>query len=367
MSRIKRNKIYDDNDTLKIFIFTFEEYLKIVDCLSRIKPKDDNPDFTYILLQTKLMLIRKYETISDPVYLRNVLDAAKNLCSEKIAIFKKIDTEIDEIENNRMEIILSDGTKRSLHESIEDVAYGLYLHANKNNIEHLVKTDMTTYLFSIDKYVAFWENLLIETYDLINEMIDEKYERGSFEKATVVFTGHDSAQGKDIHSVSYWSNLRGRDAQPEEVKRMIEKISDEERNILSLAQEFIIELQKEEYSVKKLKQMIYPVCKPYWGDFSDAHKMISGIEIGFSSKVRFSDSKGIAYVLLFSHFDPNGLCIINQPHFSDDIHPLYLKKDNNRTGWKIVSINDLPDEIVRTVVIDPKSNVKKVFRKREKK
>jgi len=358
---LKRNKFYSDEDTLRIFVYTIEEYLKFAKCFSELDDAENNPDHKYILLQTKLLLIRKYEIINEPIYLRNVLDAVSATWPELTDSIDTLHKRIDEIESSKMEILLSDGTKRSLHESIEDVMYGMYLHAEKAKIEQLIKTNMTTYLFAVDRYVSYWESLLTDTYNLIEERISDKYTHDDFERASVIFAGDDSEQGQDIHSVPFWSNLRGRDAKPEEVQALFEQMSEEERGIAALAQLFILELQKDDYSVDFLKKMIYPVVKQYWGDFSNAHKMLSGIEFGYSSKVRFDDSGNNAHVLLFKNFNPEGLFIINQPHYSEDIVPLYLKRDDECSDWKIVSIGDPPDTLIKSITIDPNKIIKKLF------
>ena len=99
--------------------------------------------------------------------------------------------------------------------------------------------------------------------------------------------------------------------------------------------------------------MIHPLTHFYWKDFSDIHEEISQLELGCSTKVRFNDRHDIAYVVLFNKFDPNGMFFINQPHFSTDIACIYVKKENEKTGWKIVSINTEPDKLIKTVTLDP--------------
>lgn len=78
------------------------------------------------------MLIRKYETKTEPIYLRTVLEAAHHLYPEQATNISGLVLQIDEIENNPLELYLCDGTKRNLHEAIEDVMYGMYLHADKS-------------------------------------------------------------------------------------------------------------------------------------------------------------------------------------------------------------------------------------------
>lgn len=362
----KRHNTYNDSDLLKIFLFTYEEYLKISSCFADINKTNTISDGSYVFLQTKLVMIRKYEDIGDPVYLRNVLDAAKNTYSDQLSSINKIIQRIDQIENSQFEIYLSDGTERDLHEAIEDVIYGLYLHADKKKIEMLIKTNMATYMFAVEKYVTFWEEILNDSYDLINGVTADKYSREEFERASIIFVGTDNTQEKSIKSAPYWSNLRGRDALPSEADNVLEQLSEEERDILFLVTSFLEELKKPEYSKKVLLGMIHPVVKSYWGDFRSIHDEISDLKMGYSNKVRFNDEHDCAYVLIFNHFSPDGLIVINQPQYAEDIAKIYLKKDSEKTGWKIVSMNVEPEKLIKTVRIAPGFFLHRIFKQIKK-
>ena len=360
----KRNKAYTDEDIKKIFLFTFEEYLRFDQCfLDIINSHVKVPDSTYVFLQTKLLMIRKYEDNGDPVYLRNILDAIRNTCSELADSADNITQKLDDIENNRLEVFLNDGTKRNLHEAIEDMMYGLYLHADKDKIETIVKTDRSTYMFVVEKYVTIWESLLKETYVLVDGIVNEKYSPEDFKRASIVFTGEDNTQDQNIRSAPYWSNLRGRDAHPEERTIIQKELSLEEKNILALVDSFFTELKKPDFSERKLKKMINPVVKSYWGDFKAIHEEIAHMEIGFSTKIRFNDAHDVAYVLVFKNFSPEGLIIIDQPQYSSDIAAVYLKKENEKSGWKIVSLNIEPEKLIKTINIHPKAIINRFFGK----
>ena len=358
----KKEKQYNDADVLKIFLFTFEEYLKFqVFFTNTAKLQDGRFDIEYVSLQTRLMLIRKYETKSEPIYLRTVLEAVDRLYPEQATNISALVLQIDEIENNPLELYLCDGTKRNLHEAIEDVIYGMYLHADKSRIESIVKTNMETYLYVVRKYVILWEKVLNESYTLINGLIKDKYSFEASEKASIIFLGNDPTQGQNIKSVPYWSNLRGKDAQTNEIELILNDLSIEEKQILKLITSFLEELSKPNYSIEKLKRMTHPLTRFYWKDFSSIHEEISHVELGCSTKVRFNDSHDIAYVALFNKFDPDGMFIINQPHYSTDIACIYVKKEKGRNDWKVVSLNIEPDKLIKTVTLDPSVLLKKIF------
>lgn len=359
----KRRKIYSNEDIQKVFLFSFEEYLRFATYFDNIRSQSGLLDDEYVILQTKLLLIRKYKDIGDPIYIRNILEAVENNYPEHTRNVSELTKKIDYIENSQIEIFLSDGTKRSLHEAVEDVIYGLYLHADKNKIETLIKTNMSTYMFAVEKYVSIWESVLNETYVLINSLVTDKYCREEFKRASIIFIGKDNTQDQNITSAPYWSNLRGRDAKPDDLANIFAQLSSEEVGILSLVEDFIIELRKTNYSENKLRRMIYPAAQPYWGDFEVAHKEIVDLEIGFSSKVRFNDTHDIAHVLLFKHFSRSGLIIIDQPQYSEDVAAVYLKKDNEKTGWKIVSINIEPDKMIKTITVNPGAILRKIFKR----
>ena len=313
----KQNQAYTSTELLKVFLYTYEEYLQFATCFEGLQKRGVTPNDTYVFIQTKLMLIRKYETRTEQVYLRNVLNTAKLLFPKENDCFEELIADLDAIENSNFELFLSDGKKRDLHEAVEDVMYGNYLHANKDKIENMMKTNTTTYLIAVDKYVKLWDDLLGKTYAVIDSLATDKYVRSNLGKASVAFDGYDNTQGQDIHSVPYWSNLRGKDISHDEAREMTESLSKEEMKVLNNALAFINELQKDDYSVKVLRKMVYPVTESYWGDFSSAHLMIGTSELGCSNKVRFNEAHDIAWVVLFKNFDPNGAILINQLQYSD--------------------------------------------------
>ena len=86
---------------------------------------EENTEAFYVMLQTKLMILRKYDYNREDVYLSNVFDPIDKMypeVGENINILKQ---KFEKLNNYYMEVILSDGTSLNLYKSIDDVMYGL--------------------------------------------------------------------------------------------------------------------------------------------------------------------------------------------------------------------------------------------------
>ncbi|MBP3463071.1 MAG: hypothetical protein J6K45_01115 [Clostridia bacterium] len=83
------------------------------------------------------MLLRKYGNRTDKVYIGKIIEKSMLKYADRKNDFEKILKEYDEIEKSQLELILSDGTKLNLYNTIEDVMYGLYLHADEERINSM--------------------------------------------------------------------------------------------------------------------------------------------------------------------------------------------------------------------------------------
>lgn len=68
------------------------------------------------------------------------------------------------IQQDEMETILSDGTGQNLYKTIEDVMYGLYLHADKHRIQNLIKIDPMLIFIATRKYELNQIGIKIDMY-----------------------------------------------------------------------------------------------------------------------------------------------------------------------------------------------------------
>lgn len=118
---------------------------------------------------TKLILLRKYGSKGEPVFIEEILDEMKKTYPHKSEEASKILNEYHEIINMQIEQILADGTKLNLYQTIEDVMYGLYLHADANRIQRLVQTDEQLRFTCIRKYVEDFEKVLFKIIKCLRE------------------------------------------------------------------------------------------------------------------------------------------------------------------------------------------------------
>lgn len=108
----------------------------------------------------------------------------------------------------------------------------------------------------------------------------------------------------------------------------------EEKEILNLCIEFMDELKQLPLSVKNLRRYVHQFARRDWGDFSKAQSYFMSIpNPGYSSKVRYSKKRELAYVRVFSRVD--GAFITDEPHVFEGVNEFALAKWKKQ--WKIYS------------------------------
>lgn len=338
------NKI-DSNRVLKCFEFTAKEYLQFHNFFQKEDEKDT--DRKYIELQTKLIILRKFDYNRENIYMPNVFSAVRNLFPEQEEKVGILEFRFSELNNYCMEVILCDGTSLNLHDAIEDVTYGLYLHADKGRIERLVQTDLNLYMIAVKEYVELLGAIVIDTYELIKDILAEKYERKNIDCAPVIFLGNSTNENHAITNSPYWKNLYGKDISGEEYITELAAMPEEDLEIYMKGFIFISELGKEKYSRNVLDGLVFPPTRSDWGDFSTIHEaIIKEPNIGFSNKIRYNDGHDIAYMHLWKNVD--GGFLIDQPHKVQDITALTFVKESEKYGWRIYKIGEPADHFKET-------------------
>ena len=147
-------KKIDEEQILKRFEYTVQEYIRFYDFYKNQEVSEENTEAFYVMLQTKLMILRKFDAI-DKMYPE---------VGENINILRE---KFEKLNNYYMEVILSDGTSLNLYKAIEDVMYGLYLHADPDKIERLLKTNKNVYLMAVKEYITVLEGIVVDTYNSI--------------------------------------------------------------------------------------------------------------------------------------------------------------------------------------------------------
>ena len=158
-------KKIDEEQILKRFEYTVQEYIRFYDFYKNQEVSEENTEAFYVMLQTKLMILRKYDYNREDVYLSNVFDAIDKMYPEVGENINILREKFEKLNNYYMEVILSDGTSLNLYKAIEDVMYGLYLHADPDKIERLLKTNKNVYLMAVKEYITVLEGIVVDTYN----------------------------------------------------------------------------------------------------------------------------------------------------------------------------------------------------------
>ena len=338
----------DDETRIKLYMVTTNEYLKFSEYFNRLSEKDKDNYSPYIASHTKIMLLRKYFSNKEPLYLERVLISAIALYPQNKSRFNAILTEFHKIQDDKREIILSDGTVQDLITTILDITYGLDLHSDETRIKRLLTTDQDFFTAIALEYADKFEKIVITLHDELSRYSNAEFQLHNPQKAAVIFSGTDKAEGQNIASAPYWSNIRGRDANQSDLEDMMSNLAPTDLHILKLGIQFIDELQKENYSVKTLQQYIFPPTKDDWGNFCHVHELVKGVSIGYSTTIRYNSDKSMAYLSLFKNVPEDGSFIVNQAHESIDIIILTFVNENKKYGWRIFCIGDKLDQYKMT-------------------
>jgi hypothetical protein len=337
---------------LDLFVTTVKEYkrfakqlpLKSNDCM------DSFEESIYIAAQVRLMLLRKYISIGDAVYFEKLINEAEKIFSQEVAYLHEMKDRFLQIDQQSFKHILSDGTTLNLRESIDDVVYGLYLHADKNRIDRLSHTYKEFRDYFTKQYVSEIENIIFELYDFLidKNILDIREEEHLV--APIIMLGNPNESSQDIKKSPYWKNLYGHDATDEETSLIISKLSADERDILIQALRFWEELMKENYSIEKLRGMVFEPIWEQWDDFSEVASCLKKIpNCGISCTVRFNDERYAAYVRILPHIDSE--FIVNVPQqISNILHITFFKNPiDKKASWKIFALGDRTDPLKKGI------------------
>ena len=241
---------------------------------------------------------------------------------------------------------MSDGTKLNLYESIEDVMYGLYLHADQNRILRMSHTKELLRFFCTKKYVEEIEIIVLELYDFLTKNNISCITETEHARAPVIHLGLPGASAQNIKLSPYWGNMYGSDATDEDVKSLFKNNTEEECVILLQVRFFLEELAKENVSISTLKNMVFESTLEQWGDFSETISLLKKIQKpGISNRVRFNNEKDVAYVRVLPNVEE--IFIIFSPHVITDVYDVTLIKDKNANEWKIFAFGSPVDPFIR--------------------
>lgn len=337
---IKKENIY-------LFLYTVREYKRFSNYFSLkndFKLLDSYNEEEYIAVQTKLILLRKYGAYNEAVNVKDIAFFVKTLHHDLEDKMNEIICDYDKVQTDNIRTLLSDGTELNLYQTIENVMYGLYLHADKDKIAHLNHINERLLLVVTREYVQKFEKIVLKLYDCLLDKNYQIEQTGGVERATMLFLGDVDKSRKKITNSPYWANLYGNDLGNDKISEILKDTNQEELLILRLSSIFVDEIKKDNYSKTLLKNLVSPFTYSDWKDFSEAHLNIKAISnLGMSSKVRFNDRHDIAYVHFYENVE--GCFVIDQPHIiSEGIYVLSLVNHGKENGWKIYSFGSKLDD-----------------------
>lgn len=321
-------------DEIQLFIFTMEEYKRFYNQIPKCKITDTYDEASYVQINTKLMLLRKYGSIGENVYIKRVIERAINKYSNKEIELKKILEEYLKIETQQLEYILSDGSKQNIYDSIEDVMYGMYLHADENRIKRLMQAEENLRFVCVRKYVQELENIVFQLYNLLKNFEENLSMIKKIDKAPTIFLGDNKLNKQEIKKSTHWSNLYGKDGTLKDIDNFIEENGLESVVIIGICYSFISELKKDDISKDVLDNLIHPETKKDWGDYSEAKYLYESIENpGLSMGVEYNENHTMAYLKVLPKVDD--IFVIHNTHVINEVYKIYLVKYKNQ--WKIYS------------------------------
>ena len=333
---------------LTLFQYTVDEYMRFMKELSVVKPNsitDGYSEADYIGIQVRLMLLRKYFSGGknpENVNIKKVIETAQQLLPSAHDKLKEILDDFELIEKQQLEHLLSDGSKLNLYTTVEDTVYGLYLHADQNRIQRLSCTNEQIRFVCIRKFVLEIEEVVLRLYTLLNECGITSEIHFANIRSPMLYFGDTTSNEQGVTGSSYWSNVYGKDATDADLKEIIDAISPEEKEILLLCTSFAEELKSSPLQIKKLRKYIHPAVKSDWGDFTQAQSFFLSIpNPGYSTKVRYNESKDTAYVRFFPHVDD--AFQIDTPHIFSNVYEFALGKWLGK--WRIYSFGGHLDSI----------------------
>lgn len=336
-----------NQENIELFLYTVKEYKRFSDYFSLKENYELTDPYTeeeYIAVQTKLILLRKYGSNNEAVNVRDIAMFVKNNRPALEQEMTKIISDFDRVQTNQIRTILSDGTELNLYKTIENVMYGLYLHADKDKIENIKHINERLLFLVTRQYVQEFEKIIMHLYSYLIEKGFQVEKIQDTQRASIVFLGNDERNKQGITKSPYWANLYGNDAGDEQILEIINENNMEELSILAISSCFVEEIIKDDFSETSLRKLVSPVTYSHWGDFSEAHTYIKSIpNLGMSTKVRFNDSHDIAYVNFYEKVE--GSFMVDKPHIiGEGIHVLSLVYDFDAQKWEIYSFGAKPDD-----------------------
>ncbi len=317
-------------DNISLFIITTHEYLEFNKLFHESKQEFSEE----LAIKVKSMLVRKYLTKKDNVHIGKIIDELSERYLEEKVYLQNLKERYIKIYQGSIIQVDSIGNEYNQIDVLEDMIYGLYLHADSERVERLKKSNNASRIYMLNEFISKMEVILLELYEfIINKMGKGLLEKTSLDRA-VVIRDKNFGRNTDLLEDGYWGNLRGEKIIDE--SSVIKNFDKEDLKTIKIVLDFFQFFQEERISYSDAKKFVFkPVLKD-WGDFSKTKEIMLTFNgnIGYSDKIKYNDKKNTAWVTIFKNVDYG--FVINEPQLVEATIITLVK--NRFMQWKVFSL-----------------------------
>lgn len=324
---------------LQLFQYTINEYKKFYNYFSLHKSEtmlDPYDDSDYIAISTKLMILRKYMTPNNKVYLPTILSQLKKRFPADMSVDNLIQ-KFDAFESSNINTTRKNGNSYTMRETVEQFLYGLLLHSDGEKIDYLRDIDEGLVFIVVREYVEGLEDIVLEISTFIDNKNITPHKKTSRRKASAIIMDTNEISSRNIKKSPYWDNLQGKDLNDHELLNTISCMNDDEFAAYICCNLFFAELKKDDFNRDILDTLVHPKAKRGFDNYCKAREIyLSWNKPGFSTDVRFNERHDIAYVKIFTNVE--SAFEIEGRHIVTGIIYANLVLDDNH--WKMYSVGE---------------------------
>lgn len=342
-----------DEKTLQLFLYSMETYDKFATSLPINKKfqslKNGLPcqpitseisEENFIRVNVRLMLQRKYTQRSESVHIPKVLIAAKKIIPTNSDRYDELFTRYTNIGTQPFEISMPDGEiGSSLFHAVQDLTYGVLLHADADKIIHLLQVPESMRISFTCKYVMEIEELLgAIKNELINDGQKSFSINNNHDRSVAVYWGNSDEHSRSISNSPYWTNLIGHNLTLDDLLAMVPSMSQDDKAIYLVCSSFVNLLREEVLRIDRLEKLVAPWTIKDWDEFGDASNLMKKHSLGMSLKIGYSDDANIAIVELLPNVDEP--FSITKPQIIESGSMTLVRVSGN---WKVLEISPFCD------------------------
>ncbi len=308
-------------------------------------------DSTYVAVQTRLMLLRKYTRNGrGNLYLSDIVTEAISCFPEHSDYLSEFQARFQHSCDQSLNHVLADGTERTLSESIDDTMYGLHLHADEERIHRIAQDNDLLRLYCVVTFVKGIEALVIELSDFLEVNGVRCIEEAHHFRAPVIHLESRDSELRNVIGSPYWSNLIGSDMTLEITDAtsgdLLAQHTYEEWQMWATASAFMQLLAQEPFSYDEMKKVVFEPTISDWGDFSKAAAYYKTIPSpGMSSFIDYNEQRDVAYINVIPNIEKS--LIIESPQIIAGVYVVTLVKDQRLGEWRVHAFGAHLDPIIR--------------------